>query len=234
MDNKAIKKWYIVMLLVFTIGGLFTIMFFSFDFSITFIWTFLISWGFSLFYIGKRIENEKNEKLEREFISIKENEYGHKKLLQDHFGLPIDSPQFKYIKGHNFITNDSDVSVWHDNGFLNILYNNEVDAQKYTIPLSDVNYFAVKGDIKQESELHGGNATIGQTMLAENLFGTAAAIKASQAIQSLKTIDQRKTIINYSVDGQERFMFFEGAELYSYLLQEVPEKEQSFVVMKNK
>lgn len=43
---------------------------------------------------------------------------------------------------------------------------------------------------------------------------------------------EKRTIINADIDGKNCFIFFKKGDLYNYLLEHLPEKEQSFVAMR--
>lgn len=165
------------------------------------------------------VENEKQRVVNKEKESLLEN-----------YGLPMNCPKYKYLSGHDKISNKYKIHVWVKKDILNLLVGNE-DKQKYQIHLSDINFYSIKGDIRQEVENKGEDMTVAETIVAEGMFGTAAAMKRNQVVQDIKNIDERKTIINAIVDGKNSFIFFEGPDLYNYLLETIPEKEQSFVVM---
>ena len=116
-------------------------------------------------------DEKEAEKKERE---LKESK--HKEDLNQTYGLPLNCPNYQYLGGYD-------------------------DREKYTIQLSDINFYSVKGNVRQEVETTGGDASLGET------------------------------IINAMIDDGIKFIFFEGAKLYNYLLEYLPEKEQSFVVM---
>lgn len=182
-----------------------------------------IIWGI---YIDKK---KLKQKLDSEFKEI-QNENKKKQSLLEQYDMPIDCPTYQYLSGYNGIPNKSTASVWIKENILNILSNDE-SRQKYQIHINSINFYSIKGDVRQETETTGGDMTVGETVIAEGLLGTAAAMKKNQVIQNIKTIDERKTIINVNINDENNFIFFEGAELYHYLLENIPEKEQSFVSM---
>lgn len=67
------------------------------------------------------------------------------------------------------------------------------------------------------------------TMITEGIFGTAAAMKRERHIVVNK--DNSRTIIKANISKKDCFILFEKSDLYYYLLDEIPEKEQSFVSM---
>ncbi|MDR7856059.1 hypothetical protein [Tissierella sp.] len=113
---------------------------------------------------------------------------------------------------------------------MHLLYIGETEHKK-TIPIKDIHFYAIKGDLKQEMEDRNKPKSNIDTMMAENLLGTAAAMKQNQVLQNIKTIDERKVIIKAMIGNKNTYIFFEGAGLYNYLLENLPEKEQSFVAM---
>lgn len=193
-----------------------------------------IAWASGIIFViwGIRIElrKEKYKSIQQRESIIQENQ--KKQTLLEEYGLPIDCTPYKYLSGYNNIMGKNQMYVWVEDDDLNLLTSE--GRSKYQIPLEDINFYAIKGDVKQETETKGGDATLGETIIAEGLFGTAAAMKRNQVSQEVKIIDERKTIINIDIDGKVNFIFFEGAGLYNYLLENLPEKEQSFVAMNKK
>lgn len=177
-------------------------------------------------------KNEEIKEKEEKELKEKQEKEAKEQLLID-YSLPIDCKRFRHAGGYNKFPNGRWLYVWRDDKHLNLLSNKE-SIEKHQISLSNINFYSVKGDVRQETETKGGNATVGETMMAEGLLGTAAAMRKNQAVQNIKTIDERKTIINATIDGKNSFIFFEGADLYKYLLEQIPEKEQSFVAMQVK
>ena len=143
--------------------------------------------------------------------------------------LPENSKTYKYIRGFPAISNNSDVIIWNDSEKLYIFHDENRD--NIEISLNDINYYAIKGDLGQEFISNGKKVSAIDSAITEGIFGTAAAMKQNQSAPIIKNIDERKTIINATVNKKETFIFFEGAELYNYLLENIPEKEQSFVAM---
>lgn len=186
--------------------------------------------GIAFIVWGIDIEKRKMKHEVDEENKITETENKEKQSLLEKYGLPINCPQYKYISGYDKISNKGKIYIWVKENVMNLLVG-EKDMNKYQIPLSDINFYSVKGDVRQETENIGGNATLGETVVAEGMLGTAAAIIKNQVVQNIKTIDERKTIINATMDDKNSFIFFEGADLYNYLLENLPEKEQSFIAL---
>jgi hypothetical protein len=195
-----------------------------------FFWTVAFFIGIIFTIWGVHIERRNAGEKIREENHKKEKENSIKQSLLETYGLPIDCPSFQYLNGYSSIPNKASVNIWVGENSLNLLINGE-DIQKYQVPIDNINFYSVKGDMKQEMETKGGNMSVGGTVIAEGMLGTAAAMKKNQVVQNIKTIDERKTIINAIVDGKNSFIFFDGADLYNYLLENLPEKEQSFVAM---
>lgn len=186
---------------------------------------------FVMVIVGLLVWADKDEqKREEENRILKVIERDKKQKLLKKYGLPIDCKRFRHAGGYNKFPNGRWLYVWKENSCLSFLSDGEM-IEKHKIPLSDINFYSIKGDIRQETETTGGKATLGETVMAEGLLGTAAAMKKNQVIQNIKTIDERKTIINVDMDNEDSFIFFEGAGLYDYLLENIPGKEQSFVAM---
>lgn len=186
--------------------------------------------GVAFFIFGIYVENKKQkQKLDKENTRT-EYENKKKQFLLEQYDLPIDCPTYQYLSGYNGIPNKSTVNVWVKENILNILSGDE-NKQRYQIPINSIKFYSIKGDMRQETETTGGDMTLGEMVVAEGLLGTAAAMKKNQVLQDTKTIDERKTIINATIEGENKFIFFEGAELYNYLLETIPGKEQSFVAM---
>lgn len=170
-----------------------------------------------------------NEK--RKVLESQKTETMKKQNIQNTYGVPIDKIQTsKYFKGLKDIPENSTINVWIKDNMLNLMRDGETTIS-HQIQLENINFYTIKGDVKQELETKGGNQSVAGTMITEGLFGTAAAMKKNQPTQNLKTIDERKTIINATIDGKDTFIFFEGADLYNYLLENIPEKEQSFIAI---
>lgn len=146
--------------------------------------------------------------------------------------VPRHCKQFEYFGGYSNLSERQSLYLWVEHGFMNILPM-KVDAIKYQIPIKDIVSFSTKGDLRLETEIEGNDPSLIGTMIAEQLFGTAAAIKSNQQIPKIKNVDERKTIINANIDGESKFIIFEKADVYNYLLETIPEKELSYVSMKN-
>jgi hypothetical protein len=140
---------------------------------------------------------------------------------------PLDCKWFSYISGHPYLKGPCNLYVWRDDESLNLLS----ETETHKIPLDAIKYYSIKGDIRQETEYKGKGMSTTDTMITEGLFGTAAAMKRNQATPIIKTIDERRTIINADIEGKNCFIFFKKGDLYNYLLEHLPEKEQSFVTM---
>lgn len=141
---------------------------------------------------------------------------------------PPDCKWFSYISGHPYLKGPCNLYVWRNDEFLNLLS----ETEKHKIQLDRIKYYAIKGDLRQAMEYKGKGLSTSDTMITEGLFGTAAAMKRNQVMPQIKNIDERRTIINADIDGKNCFIFFEKGDLYNYLLEYLPEKEQSFVAMR--
>lgn len=148
-------------------------------------------------------------------------------FLSSH-NAPSDCKRFSYLSGYPYLKGPCNLYVWRDDEYLNLLS----ETEKHKIPLNGIKYYAIKGDIRQETENKGKGLSITDTMVTEGLFGTAAAMKRNQVTPQIKTIDERRTIINADIEGKNCFIFFKKGDLYNYLLEHLPEKEQSFVAMR--
>ena len=181
--------------------------------------------------VGLIVWSKKEEEKEiHEKQELHNKEYDRKRKMLTDYNMPIDCKRFRHASGYAKIPNGRWVNLWKDGEYLNLL-TDKGGVEKHRIPLSDISFYSIKGDVRQETETTGGDATVAETVMAEGMLGTAAAMRRNQVIQNIETIDERKTIINAIIDGKSSFMFFEGAELYNYLLESLPEKEQSFVAM---
>ncbi len=181
---------------------------------------------------SSEIKNKKEEEKER--LDNDEKNKANKRYSE--YGCPQNSNQFTYLSGLPGITETYSIFVWRDNCFLNFLIDSSL-VHKIQIPLTDIRYFSLKGDLRQETELIGEirRMTTGEFVIAEGLFGAAATInRNNQTISNIKNIDERKTIINATINGKDRFIVFETGALYNYLLEQIPEKEQLFVNMQTK
>jgi hypothetical protein len=188
------------------------------------VWVFML--GLSLLIIiGLRSLSEK-EKKERERIKAMQDQ---KEYLKEH-GFPPESKPFNYISGIPGYKQAQALFVTADNTGLKFLDEND---NMFILPISDVNFYSIKGDLKTVTEFVGGKSQgVGTTMVTEGVFGTAAAMKGNkQPLSNVKTVDERRTIINADIDGENTFVFFHKGDLYNYLLERIPQKEQSFMTM---
>ncbi len=151
------------------------------------------------------------------------------KYLQEH-GCVSDTGLFQYISGLFGYAHEQTLYVWTKDDNIYFLDKNN---NKFTLPMENVNFYSIKGDMKTETEFTGGSSqSVGTTMVTEGLFGTAAAMKGNkQPLANVKTVDDRRTIINADINGINTFIFFHRGELYNYLLERMPAKEQSFLSM---
>jgi len=163
---------------------------------------------------------------EREAFKAKANQ---KEYLEKH-GFFSESRPFNYISGIPGYQQKQALFVMADNNSLKFLDKND---NMFTLPISDVNFYSIKGDLKTITEFVGGKKQgVGTTMVTEGVFGTAAAMKGNkQPLSNVKTVDERRTIINADIDGENTFVFFHKGDLYNYLLERIPQKEQSFLTM---
>jgi len=157
-------------------------------------------------------------------------EQGRTSFFRKH-GVPSQCGQFTYFSGHPKLSGKQSLYLWIQQEYLNMLPVKEYTA-KYQIPIKEIISFTTKGDLKLETEIEGNDSSIIGTMVAEELFGTAAAMRANQKIPKIINVDERKTIINARIDGENKFILFEKADVYNYLLENIPEKEISFVIDK--
>lgn len=172
-----------------------------------------------------------NKGKEQDKIREKQNEEAQEReRLLEQYGMPLDCNRFRHLGGYNKFPNGRWLHIWKDSNYLNFLSLIE-PIEKSQISLIDIHFYTIKGDVKQEVKNTGGNATLAETVIAEGMLGTAAAMKKNQVIQTSETIDERKTIIHAKVADKDSYLFFQGPELYNYLLDRLPEKEQTFVAM---
>lgn len=203
---STIAEWFgisnkIVLILWYVLGAIF------------------LMWGI---HIEKRIADKSYREKEEEFKKEQE--------LNTKYGLPRERKEFEYLKGLDGIPNENMLNVWIGEKDLCILLNSD-EITNYQIPFTDINFYSIKGDLKQELGATGKKNSDIETMMTEGMLGTAVAMKKNQTAQSLITIDERRTIINAIIDGKNSYIFFRGSDLYNYLLENLPEKEQSFVAM---
>lgn len=184
--------------------------------------------GIIIYFVVQSKDREKKKQENEE--QLKEGEKAKRRYLSVNYGLPIECKRFVYWSGYDKFPKGEELYVWKETEFLSFLSDKGI-GEKHQILLADINYFSIKGDIRQETQNKGGDLSVGETIITEGLLGTAAAIKGNQITQETKTIDERKTIINAIINDKNTFIFFEGADLYRYLLETFPEKEQSFVAM---
>lgn len=163
---------------------------------------------------------------EREALQAKKTQ---EEYLEKH-GFPPESKLFNYISGIPGYKQAQALFVTADNTGLKFLDEND---NMFILPISDINFYSIKGDLKTVTEFVGGKSQgVGTTMVTEGLFGTAAAMKGNkQPLSNVKTVDERRTIINADIDGENTFIFFNKGDLYNYLLERIPQKEQSFLTM---
>lgn len=135
----------------------------------------LIVWGSNI--SKRKLKDQQSVENEKQRVANIEKE----SLLED-YGLPINCPKYKYLSGHDKISNKDKIHVWVKKDTLNLLVGKE-NKQKHQIPLSDINFYSIKGDIRQEVENKGGDMTVAETIVAEGMLGTAAAMKRNQVVQ---------------------------------------------------
>lgn len=146
------------------------------------------------------------------------------------YGAPKDCNQFVFMSGIQDYQDGSILHVWKNDEGLNLLDDFRI---KYLIPIENIFFFTIKGDIKYQTEPDNHNKTgMTNTMINEALFGTAAAMKKGQQ-PALKVIteDERFTIIKAKINENDSFILFYKSDLYYYLLKQIPEKERSFISM---
>lgn len=164
-------------------------------------------------------------------INDDQRKINQKRAMED-FLKSNDAPQdckwFSYISGYPNLKVPCNLFIWRDDDFLYLLS----ETKRHKIPLNEIDYYAIKGDIRQETGHKGKGVSLSDTMITEGLFGTAAAMKRNQEIPQIKIVDERRTIINANIDDKNCFIFFKTGDLYNYLLEQLPEKEQSFVTMR--
>lgn len=146
------------------------------------------------------------------------------------FGCPTDIDEYKYIRGYKFIPDSTWLYVWISENKM-IFLEDGVHSKKYDLSIGNINYYTLKGDLKQITRLVGGNSSPIWTSMLEESMGTAVAMQDNQVVPVIQNVDDRMTIINATIEKEDSFIFFEDGNLYEYLLQNIPQKEQSFVAM---
>ncbi len=115
-------------------------------------------------FINKNKKDEEREKEAKDRLNY----------LQKH-NCPSECKSFNYISGISVYPQKQPLFVWTENKNLYFLDNNDV---KFALPVSDIDFYSIKGDMKTGTEFIGGNnKSVGGTMITEGLFGTAAAMK---------------------------------------------------------
>ena len=145
------------------------------------------------------------------------------------YGCPYSQP-YIYASGFPDVAGRKDMWAWKDNDELKFL---QGTGEIKIIHCEDVLFFTVRGGLKTNTQNTNRNSGTLYTSLTEGLFGTAAAMKNSQIISNVYTFDERHTILKVKIDNSVKFIVFEKGDLYNYLLEQIPEKEQSFVEMQS-
>lgn len=147
----------------------------------------------------------------------KEKKEEDERNLKSKNDIPCETKKYKCIRGLKYINENDIVFVWIKQDDMCVF--SERNDVKIEIPFLSINYYTVKGNLTQELE-------------KKTITGFDSGISAMNKLSpDIKTIDERKTIINATIENKNVFIFFEGADLYDYLLENIPEKEQSFVAM---
>lgn len=102
-----------------------------------------------------------------------------------------------------------------------------------SVECDNILFFTIKGSTKTNTRILGSDTGAINTMITEGILGTAAAMKNIQPISNIHTIDERHTILKVKINNSDTFIVFQKGDLYDYLLERIPEKEQSFIEMKS-
>jgi len=113
-----------------------------------------------------------------------------------------------------------------------------------SIPLKDIEYYAIQGNISKETKISGGGGEMGGSSIGGAIIGGVIAGGAGAIIGSRKggriepikseiiTHDNRETFLNYFVDGVKRPVFFYYTD-YPTLLKLIPEKDYNNLFKRN-
>lgn len=140
--------------------------------------------------------------------------YGHPLITKNRFNA--------------FIWRDKDNLFFHDKGLRN-------NIGKFAIPIKDIEYFTIRGEVGNETRITGGQISGGGSSVKGAVVGGILAGGAGAIIGSRKPIknesiksetimkDNRETFLNFFIDGIKYSMFF-NYKGYLLLQTIIPEK----------
>lgn len=146
-------------------------------------------------------------------------------ILLQKYGCSHDK-KFIYISGIPGFPEHDYLWIWKDKDILKVQSSSEKTAN---IPIKDIIFYSLKGDLRADTQFIKSKNSTGGTSIVEGLLGTAAAMRNAQTMSKTVSIDERRTIVKVILDGVDRFIVFERGDLYNFLLEIIPEKEESLL-----
>ncbi|EQB86560.1 hypothetical protein M918_13795 [Clostridium sp. BL8] len=125
--------------------------------------------------------------------------------------------------------------VWLCNNNLCLLDSEENGVGQYQIALDDIISFLREGDIYSETNIKGGDSSIGGAILGGVIAGDTGAIIGSRRKITTENIrkDFRFTILEYKDKDKKGHAIF-NSEAYDAFLKLIPSKEIKFVATGNR
>jgi len=111
------------------------------------------------------------------------------------------------------------------------------DVKIFTIPISQIEYFAKRGEIFRENKISGGGgggSSIGGAVAGQLIAGGVGAVigsrkKINEIKSELITHDTRETFLNYFDDNKKRHSLFFDVYAYQIFNDLIPEKEYNIL-----
>ncbi len=170
---------------------------------------------------------------------VKEQNLAKKKICEK-YNAPVNLRYNYYcISAAELLKNDEPYCMWTDDGKIKFLQ--EYVDSYLEISIHAINFFQAKGEAGYITEVSGGGgggSSVGGAIVGGMIAGPTGAIigsrKKNEAVTSTaRYVDDRKTVLSFMKDGNEKILVFDKGKLYDELLIICPEKDYEIVKLRS-
>lgn len=195
--------------------------------------------GTVIYYINQR---EKTKRLSEELSKKNEERKLALKKIREKYNVPVNYRNVRYKHGHPSIQKDNfDAYIWTDNEILYIVDKTiDFNIGKIEIPLKDIEYYDVRGEVHRETKISGGETVGGGTSIggaiaggliageAGAIIGSRKKVKSQPIVSKTITHDERETFLNFFINDKGYTIFFDS-KAYNSLFDIIPNKSYTSI-----
>ncbi|NBI06620.1 SHOCT domain-containing protein [Senegalia massiliensis] len=183
----------------------------------------------------KRMEKMKEEQRIQE--EKKEKEEQRLKVLMEKYEVPEETKSIKYKHGHPLIDKKNfHLKTWVTEDNLCLFDKTEGGVGKIVIPLDDIEYFNMRGEVYRENKISGGGVSGGGTSVGGAVAGGLIAGGVGAVVGSRKSVkgdpiksetithDNREVLLRINLDSKKYDIIFNN-NAYQSLKELIPDKD---------